>query len=53
MMNDADEAVPAVPDKCDPTPGAGVERNPCTEPGTLPRCELCPRSPNYWRRSER
>lgn len=46
------EAVPraTVPDKCDPLIGAGVEANPCTKPGSLPRCQLCPKSPTYWRR---
>jgi hypothetical protein len=41
-----------VPLKCDPTPGAGVPPNPCTEPGTQPKCQLCPASPNYWRTTE-
>jgi hypothetical protein len=39
-----------IPRKCDPTPGVGVQRNPCTDPGTLPRCQLCPDSPTYWLR---
>jgi hypothetical protein len=39
-----------IPSKCNPTPGAGNPPNPCTEPGTLPRCQLCPSSPTYWLR---
>lgn len=40
-----------VPLKCGPDGGLGrVE--PCDEPGSQPRCQLCPRSPNYWRNTE-
>lgn len=39
----------AVPDKCAAPTGSGIDPKPCTEPGSLPRCQLCPRSPNYWR----
>lgn len=45
-------AATEVPSKCDPTPGADVLRNPCTRPGSLLRCRLCPNSPTYWRREE-
>lgn len=42
---------PDVPSKCAGNPAAaGVPPNPCTEPGRLPRCHICPESPNYWRR---
>jgi hypothetical protein len=41
-----------VPSKCNPTPGAGVEPNPCREPGSKLRCQLCPVSSTYWRRSD-
>lgn len=44
---------PPVPSKCSPPPGAGVPPNPCLEPGSLPRCQLCPTSPNYWRKTEK
>lgn len=43
-------AVTEAPSKCDATPGAGVPRNPCTVPGSQPRCQLCPASPTFWRR---
>lgn len=41
-----------VPDKCAGATGAGITPNPCTEPGSLPRCQLCPKSPTYWRKQE-
>lgn len=40
----------SVPSKCAGHGGPGVPANPCTRPGSLPRCQLCPASPNYWRR---
>jgi hypothetical protein len=39
----------AVPLKCEPR-AAGVDPNECVEPGSLPRCQICPLSPTYWRR---
>jgi hypothetical protein len=42
----------SVPSKCAGPTGAGVERNPCTEPGKLPRCQLCPDSPTYRRHTK-
>lgn len=41
----------AVPSKCPAPPGAGIDPNPCREPGSLLRCQLCPASPTYWRRT--
>lgn len=38
-----------VPIKCAGPTGAGIEPNPCTEPGSLPRCMICPNGPGYWR----
>ena len=43
---------PPIPSKCAGPTGAGVDPNPCIEPGSLPRCQLCPESPNYWLRTE-
>ena len=40
-----------VPSKCPAPPGAGIEPNPCREPGSLLRCQLCPDSPSFWRRT--
>lgn len=42
-----------VPLKCDGPSGAGIDPRPCTEPSSLTRCQLCPASPDYWRRCER
>lgn len=42
-------ALADVPDKCEGPTGAGIEPNPCLEPGSLPRCGLCPKSHTYWR----
>lgn len=42
-----------VPEKCAPPTGAGIEPKPCMEPGSLPRCQLCPKSPTYWRKEAR
>lgn len=39
----------AVPSKCKDVGAPGVDPNPCTEPGPLPRCQICPKSPTYWR----
>jgi hypothetical protein len=44
--------VASVPSKCAGPTGAGIEPNPCTEPGSLPRCQLCPNSPAYWRAAD-
>lgn len=43
---------PAIPLKCPPERAANVPANPCDRPGEQLRCQLCPRSPNYWRRAE-
>jgi hypothetical protein len=52
-------ADPSVPDLADMPPGplkcdgAATPEHPavpCAEPGTLPRCQICPASPTYWRR---
>lgn len=57
-MNDTDWAAVSrrarinladVPDKCEGPTGMGIDPNPCTDPGSLPRCEICPKSPTYWR----
>lgn len=42
-----------VPLKCGDHDAAGVPPNPCREPGSMLRCQLCPNSPSYWRRQER
>jgi hypothetical protein len=44
-------AADTVPSKCAGPTGPGIEPNPCTEPGGLPRCQLCPNSPTYWRKA--
>lgn len=51
-MNRTVEVTPGVyvPVKCEDTGAPGSPPNPCTEPGSLPRCQLCPVSPNYWRK---
>ncbi len=38
-----------VPAKCTGPLGADVDPNPCSAPGSLLRCQLCPSSPTYWR----
>lgn len=42
---------PPGPSKCPGHGGPGVPANPCTEPGSLPRCQLCLNSPTYWRKT--
>lgn len=42
-----------VPVKCKEHDAAGVPPNPCREPGSALKCQLCPASPTYWRRTER
>lgn len=39
-----------IPSKCASADAAESPANPCTEPGSLPRCMICPASPNYYRR---
>lgn len=34
-----------------PSPDLCTTRWDCVEPGSLVRCQLCPHSPTYWRRS--
>lgn len=41
-----------VPIKCGDHDAAGVPPAPCLEPGSMDRCELCPASPTYWRKTE-
>lgn len=43
------DATPDATSKCAGPYGAGVEPNPCTTPGSTPRCQICPSSPTYWR----
>lgn len=43
------QPVSSVPSKCTGPTGAGIEPNPCMVRTALPRCVLCPASPNYWR----
>jgi hypothetical protein len=50
-MNETPPPASDVPSKCAGPTGGGIEPNPCTEPGSLPRCKLCPNSPSYWRRT--
>lgn len=47
-----DEPGVLVPLKCKDHDAAGVPRNDCTEPGSQLKCQLCPASPTYWRRTE-
>lgn len=48
------EALPGefVPVKCRDHDAAGVPRTDCTEPGSKLRCQLCPASPTFWRKTE-
>ncbi len=39
------------PSKCHDQQAAGVTPNPCRAPGQLLRCQLCPASETFWRRS--
>jgi len=41
-----------IPSKCAGHGGPGIPANPCLVPGSLPRCQLCPSSPTYFRRAE-
>jgi hypothetical protein len=41
-----------IPLKCKDHDAAGVPRTDCTEPGSSPRCMLCPASPTFWLRAE-
>lgn len=40
-----------VPLKCKDHDAAGVTPNPCTVPGSMSKCQLCPASPTYWRKT--
>lgn len=40
-----------VPLKCPSHNAAGVTPNPCTQPGSMARCMLCPASPTFWRKT--
>ncbi|GIM88843.1 hypothetical protein [Paractinoplanes toevensis] len=49
----AEPVTAEVPSKCaGGANAAGSPANPCDTPGNLPRCQLCPTSPNYWRLPE-
>lgn len=41
-----------VPSKCASESVAGSPAYPCPGSGSLPRCQLCPDSPTYWRLTE-
>lgn len=41
----------SVPSKCPEPSGAGITPNSCATPGSLLRCQICPESPTYWRKT--